>query len=263
MRRVIRHRVTRRIFALPSPPHENKTALLSTTRRSGITLANRKAVYTVQRTIILAFLVLVAALAGGCSSIRTTDPPRTATEMLLMSQAATEAVGKLAADALRDRRAYIDGSFFLPQDREKGTRADHLFLMGEVRARLLREGVRVVYDRKDAEIIVEVRSGVMGIDKQNLLVGLPSVTLPGLGGAATGGVGGEPLIATPEIALIKNIKQDGVASVAIVAYWADSGELVASSGPFFGRTYRDDWWFFGYGPRTSGDIPTAQRRPGR
>lgn len=183
--------------------------------------------------------------------------------MLLLSQAAAEAVGQLSAGALRDRRVYVDGSYFLPNERYKDSQADHLFVMGEVRAKLLREGVRLMHTRDAAEIVVEVRSGVMGVDKQSLLVGLPSVAVPGLTSGATGDVLGDPLIATPEIALIKNIKQDGVTSVAIVAYWSDTGELVGTSGPFVGRTHRDDWWFFGYGPRTSGDIPTAQQRPAR
>jgi len=49
--------------------------------------------------------------------------------------------------------------------------------------------------------------------------------------------------------------------VAYIAYWADSGEVVAASGPFVGRTIRDDYWFFGYGPRTIGNIPPAQPAP--
>jgi hypothetical protein len=158
---------------------------------------------------------------------------------------------------------YVDGAYFVPHDRSRNSLTDQLFLMGEIRAKLLREGVRLVATREESEIVVEVRSGVLGIDKQNLLVGLPSVALPGVTSGLAGDITGDPLIATPEIALIKNVKQDGVASVAFVAYWSDTGELVATSGPFVGRTYRDDWWFFGYGPRTSGDIPTAQQRPGR
>jgi hypothetical protein len=215
------------------------------------------------RSFIWAIAILDGSLATGCSSIRVTDPARTATEMLLLSQAASKAVAQLSASALRDRRVYVDDSFFLPHDRNTESTADHLFILGEVRAKLLLEGVRLMTTRQAAEIVVEVRSGAHGIDKQNLLVGLPSIAMPGLTGGATGGLTGGPLITTPEIALLKNIKQDGVASVAIVAYWADTGELVATSGPFVGRTFRDDWWFFGYGPRTTGDIPTAQQRPTR
>lgn len=208
---------------------------------------------------IVPFLGLIFALSGtGCSSVRVTDPPRTATEMLLLSQAAAEAVGQLSAGALRDRRVFVEAAFFVPRDNSRNSYADQYFVMGELRAKLLREGVRLVNARENAEIIVEVRSGVLGVDKQNLLVGLPSVALPGFSSGVAGDALGDPLIATPEIALLKNIKQDGFASVAIVAYWSDTGELVATSGPFVGRTFRDDWWILGYGPRTSGDVPTAQ-----
>jgi hypothetical protein len=212
------------------------------------------------RGFIVVMVGLASTLGMGCSSVRVTDPPRTATEMLLLSQAATEAVGKIAVEALRDRKVFVDTTYLLQEDRNRDPKADQLFLLGEIRARLLREGVRLVQTRPAAEIILEVRSGALGIDKQNLLIGLPSVAMPALAGS-TSGVSGDPVIAIPEIALIKNVKQDGVVSVAIVAYWSDSGELVATSGPFTGRTYRDDWWFFGYGPRTSGDIPTARPRP--
>jgi hypothetical protein len=183
--------------------------------------------------------------------------------MLLMSQAAAEAVGKLSAEALRDRKVFVEDAFFVPRDRSRNSLADQLFVMGEVRAKLLREGVRLVNTRAESEIVVEVRSGVLGVDKQNLLVGLPSVALPGVTSGLGGDALGDPLIATPEIALLKNIKQDGMAAVAIVGYWRDTGELVVTSGPFFGRTFRDDWWILGYGPRTSGDIPTAQGRTQR
>jgi hypothetical protein len=33
--------------------------------------------------------------------------------------------------------------------------------------------------------------------------------------------------------------------------------VVHESGPFIGRTTRDDWWVFGFGPRTVGNIPTT------
>ena len=71
-----------------------------------------------------------------------------------------------------------------------------------------------------------------------------------------------PLI-TPELAILKSTRQYSFASVAFVAYWADSGELLTSSGPFVGKRFREDWWILGTGPRTVGDIPPTQRRTGR
>ena len=41
--------------------------------------------------------------AGGCATIRVTDPPRTADEEFLLSEAARKCVGQLNVDPLRDR----------------------------------------------------------------------------------------------------------------------------------------------------------------
>ena len=66
-------------------------------------------------------------------------------------------------------------------------------------------------------------------------------------------------VSTPELAILKSTKQRGFASVAIIAYRGNTGELIAQSGPFIGRTVRDDYWIFGLGPRTIGNIPPPRR----
>jgi hypothetical protein len=71
-------------------------------------------------------------------------------------------------------------------------------------------------------------------------------------------VAGAAGASTPELAVVKNRCQTGAASASYVAYWAKTGEVAASSGPFFGRSLRDDWWFVGIGPRSTGDIPMVQ-----
>lgn len=196
-------------------------------------------------------LLLLTLLGGGCATIRTTDPPRTATEQFLLSGAASKAVEQLSHEALRDRKVFLDTAFL------GGGGQEHTFLIGELRATLLLGGVRLVTKREEAQIIMEIRSGGLGIDRMEFLLGIPAIYVS----QATADIqtGGLPL-ATPELAIIKNTKQRGYASVAYVAYWADNSEVLASSGPFIGRTYRDDWWFFGTGPRTVGNIPPAQRQ---
>jgi hypothetical protein len=118
---------------------------------------------------------------------------------------------------------------------------------------MLLGGIQLVAEPQAAQIILEVRSGGVGIDREDFLLGTPAVILT----SDTDGGFGVPF-AIPEIALLKNIQQMGVASVAFVAYWADTGEVVATSGPFVGRTLRDDWWIFGFGPQTVGNIPTVE-----
>ena len=65
---------------------------------------------------------------------------------------------------------------------------------------------------------------------------------------------------TPEVAFVKEIKQMSFASISFIAYWAKTGEVVAGSGPSVGRAWRDDWWLFGFGPRTLGTIPPVDHQ---
>ena len=53
---------------------------------------------------------------------------------------------------------------------------------------------------------------------------------------------------------MKRTTQKGFGSVTFVAYWKKTGELVAQSGPVAGKTSRQDYWFFGIGPSTVGNI---------
>jgi hypothetical protein len=130
------------------------------------------------------------------------------------------------------------------------------YLVGELRARLLQSGVRLVEKRDQAEVVLEVRSGGVGVDRLEFLLGIPASYFPGF--SVTTGPGGIP-ISTPELAILKSTRQNGFASVAFVAYVAKTGELIAASGPFVGRTKREDFWIFGTGPRTVGDIPPVER----
>ena len=196
---------------------------------------------------------LLSLAGGGCASIRVTDPPRSATEQFLLSESTRKAVDQLSADALRDRSVFVDTSYLISSAFPS---PENLFYVAELRSKLLISGVRLAEKREAAQIVLEVRSGGIGVDRLEYLLGIPSIYVSG---ALETDAGANAPLATPELAIIKNTKQLGFASAAFVAYWRDTGELVASSGPFIGRTLRDDWWFFGFGPRTIGDIPPAEK----
>lgn len=219
---------------------------------------------TAQRIFLL--LPMLLCVLAGCTTIRVTDPPRTATEQFLITTAAGESIDQLSAELLRDRRVFVDTQYIIPswQTTKEQTFAidasayrsaeDKGFLVGELRARLMKAGIRVAEKREDAEVILEIRSGGLGIDREEFLLGLPSVYIQPREGASPAA----PSV-SPEIAIVKSTKQFGFASVGFVAFWRDTGELLFQSGPFIGRTKREDWWFFGWGPQTDGDIAPATK----
>jgi hypothetical protein len=217
----------------------------------------------ISRTRLLLILLSSAGFLSlhlGCSTIRVTDPMETADQEFLESEATRIAINQIATDQLRDRTVFVDPTFLsivqenTPPLSFKQTPQPYLFLLAELRAKLLLSGARLTDKKEDAEIIVEARTGGISVNHQELLVGLASITIP------TEGVASIP-ITTPELAILKSTKQYGYASVAFVAYWRDTGEIAASSGPFVGKTAREDYWILGFGPNTVGNIPPTQKQP--
>ena len=122
----------------------------------------------------LALLLFLTLGSTGCATIRTTDPPRTATEQFLLSGAASRAIDQLSSESLRDRRVFIDTAYLGSAQ----TANEYAFLVGELRAKLLLSGIRLVPKREEAQVLLELRSGGLGIDRLEFLLGIPALYLP-------------------------------------------------------------------------------------
>lgn len=207
---------------------------------------------------------------GGCATIRVTDSPQTADQQFLLTEAATKAVAQLSMDPLRGRSVWVlseyafsttqpyDTSFFTNQIRSPSFEV--AFMIGELRARLLQAGARLAPSREQAEVILEVRTGALAINRVDFLLGLSAISvLPGSSNSSSSTALG--VATSSNLALFQSIKQNGFASVAIVAYWRNTGELLAISGPFVGQTHRYDYLLLGYQLPPQGDIPPTQLTP--
>jgi hypothetical protein len=162
---------------------------------------------------------LTAMLLSGCTTGRQTDPPRTATEQLLISTAADRAAASIALNLGPERKCFLDATNFEGLDSK--------YAIAAIRSSLLKKGTRFVGDKKDADTIVEIRSGALSIDKHDTLVGIPSVDIPI---PLAGNFG------TPEIALYKSEEQEGIAKFAATAYDAKDGRFLGESTPPLGRS---------------------------
>jgi hypothetical protein len=185
---------------------------------------------------MLALLILVA----GCTTSRETSPLRTATEQLLISSAADRAARDLALRLPDSIKVFVDTTYF------EGL--DSRYAIGALREELLKQGARLVGDRPQADVVVELRAGALSIDENKILLGIPETGVP------------IPLsgdLSLPEVALFKKDTRRGVAKFAAVAYDAKDGRFIAASEPQFGYSHETDWvvlLFFGW---TTTDVTPA------
>lgn len=183
--------------------------------------------------------VVLAAGIAGCGTTRVTDTQRAASEMMLISQAIDTTVAKLDFSALNGKTVFLDVQY-LDGIVDKG------YLVSSIRQHLLAHGALLQEKRENALYVVEPRSGALGTDKNSLLVGTPALSLPSI-------LPGMPT-SIPEIALVKNTDQKGVAKIAVFAYNRVTGRALWQSGTREAESNLKDRWFFGAGPYTTGSI---------
>jgi hypothetical protein len=184
--------------------------------------------------------LLLTLLLTGCGTTRMTDSPRAATEMLLVSQAADNAVAQIDFSPLTGKTVFLDATGIEKEVIDKG------YLVSLVKQQLVAAGALLYDDKLRAEYIVDLRAGGLGTDRHSVLVGTPAVQLPSvLPGLPTN---------IPEIALMKKSDQRAVAKIAVFAYNRISGRAIWQSGTAEATTHVKDTWVFGTGPFSTGTI---------
>jgi hypothetical protein len=186
--------------------------------------------------------LLFAAALGlvsttGCNSLDLTKPKRSVAEQLLLSTATDRAVVGIDLAPLRGKAVFVEERYFESYD--KG------YALGCIRQAISENGGRLVDADFKADMVVEVRSGALGLDNRGTLFGIPAVTLPiPLAGP----------VETPEIAIYKSDLSDSTAKFALFAYERSSGKHVGSSGALNGTAYFHHYVFLGFFNWRSTDI---------
>ncbi|MCS1408487.1 MAG: hypothetical protein M2R45_01662 [Verrucomicrobia subdivision 3 bacterium] len=188
-------------------------------------------------------LLFAITLFPGCHAIRITEPQRTATEQLLMSTATDHAVRNIDLSLLKERKVFFDQSYF--------DSYDDGYAVGSLRELISKSGGCLVKDRDSAEVVVEARSGTLGIDSRDALAGLPELAIP-LSFAGQ--------VQSPEISLYKAQKADSVAKFALLVYETPSGEFLHATGPLVGKAKFYHYKILGFLNWRRTDIP--EQKPG-
>ena len=116
--------------------------------------------------------VVLALMLVGCGTTRMTDTPRAATEMLLVSQAADNAIAQIDFSPLAGKTVFLDAGGIEKEVIDKG------YLVSLVKQQIVAAGALLQDEKLRAEYIVDLRAGGLGTDRHSVLVGTPAVQLP-------------------------------------------------------------------------------------
>ncbi|MFP4355034.1 MAG: DUF6655 family protein [Phycisphaerae bacterium] len=181
-------------------------------------------------------LCLLATAVAGCGKRRFTDTPRTASEQLLIAAAVDRAAEQLDFAPLEERKVFIDDKLI--------DRIDKTFVQASIRQRAFQGGAMVVDTAEEADYILELRSGAVGVDRDEYILGIPASELPTPFGGAY----------IPETALFKSVDQAGASRLSFIVYRRDDRRLFYASGPAYGFSNQKNWWILGAGPVVNQNI---------
>ncbi len=188
----------------------------------------------------LAAAILLLTIAG-CGTSKWTDTGRSATEQLLISDAMDRAVSDLDFRALAGKTVWVDSTAL-----KKVT--DYEYLVSCLRQHMLASACIVKDEKAAADYIMEVRAGAVGTDRNDLLYGVPAVSVPTVVSAA--GVPSQ----IPEIPIIKKTDQRAVVKLSLFAYNQKTGRPVWQSGAVPEESSAKAVWVLGAGPFQRGTI---------
>jgi hypothetical protein len=191
-----------------------------------------------------ALLGLILLVSTGCGTTKWTDTARTATEQLLISYAIDQVVAQANFSVLRGKKVFVK------TDAIKAA-TDHQYLSTAIRQHIATCGGMLCDEQEDAEYIVELRAGAVGTDRNDLLYGIPAVTIPSIA-ISDAATGGGTMI--PEIPFVKKTDQRAVCQAAIFVYHRETGRILWCSGNLQSESRAKAWWVFGAGPFTKGSI---------
>lgn len=168
------------------------------------------------KQIALALSIFLA----GCATVRESYPSRTATEQLLISNAAEDAAVQLKIKVSKNRKCFLDTTNF--------DGVDAKYAVSAIRQKLLEQGIALMETREAADTIIEIRAGALSIDSKGR-----ELTIPGLPFDRV-------LPVTSPITINKWTQKtdEGVAKISAFAYDKKSGKLLSVAETVIGHSFR-------------------------
>lgn len=168
------------------------------------------------KQVVIALYMMLA----GCAATRESYPSRTATEQLLISEAADDAANRLKIALPADRKCFLDTTNF------EGV--DARYAVSAIRQKLMEQGIALMETRADADTIIEIRAGALSIDSEGRIILLPGIPAGQLLGIPT------PLSYNQWTRKVDH----GIAKISAFAYDKASGHLIVVAETVVGKSQR-------------------------
>lgn len=179
--------------------------------------------------------LIALLLAAGCTTMKSSNTARTATEQLLISNSVDQSLARIDFRPFAGRAVFLEEKYLESVDKN--------YILASVRHHVLNAGGTIVPKADTADVIMEVRAGAVGTDQEDMFIGIPQVSLP------------IPVpVSLPEVKFMSRSSQTGTAKIGIVAYDAKTKAALGSGGISLARSDNNNWYFFGVGPYQNGSI---------
>lgn len=178
---------------------------------------------------------VLAAVTTGCATQKESHTARTGVEQLLISSAVDRSLDTIDYTPFRDKQVYVETKYLECVDKN--------YVIGSLRNRILQQQGKLLDKAENADVIVEVSSGGVGTDGQELFVGIPEIPLPP-----------PSPIAIPRLSLMTRTKMNGTAKLLVFAYDAKNKTPIFPSSATLARSDQNNWNILGFGPMQTGSV---------
>lgn len=203
--------------------------------------------------VLRAGVVLLLLAPAGCGTTKS----QLATEQMLASDAVDRSVAELNFEALAGKKVYFDTQYIRNVKGAGFVNAD--YIISSLRQQMFAYGCLLQENESDADIVVEGRVGVLGIDDHEITYGVPASG--SLSNAASAVPGAPNMPALPELSLAKKNEQVGASKIALFAYERETRYPVWQSGVTTSMSDSNAMWLFGAGPFRRGTIYDGVQLP--
>jgi len=154
---------------------------------------------------------------------------------LLISSAVDRSLDKVDLTPVRGAKVYLETKYLDCVDKN--------YVIVSIHQRLMTNGSILVEKPEDADVVMEVGSGAVGTDRQDMFVGITEIPLPP-----------PSPISIPRLSLFTRTKAMGTAKLRVAAYDVKTKVPVINPPVALARADAKTWNVMGAGPRNTGTV---------